>query len=69
MIKKKNKKGVDAVVSCYSLEILTGFFFFFFYKRRNSSRELTVFIWFQDGFAPPEELEGDGLAPDDEEQY
>lgn len=26
-------------------------------------------ISFQDGFAPPEELEGDGLAPDDEEEY
>jgi len=28
-----------------------------------------LFFFFQDGFAPPEELEGDGLAPDDEEEY
>lgn len=31
---------------------------------------ISLFIFsFQDGFAPPEELEGDGLAPDDEEEY
>lgn len=28
-----------------------------------------TYVCFQDGFAPPEELEGDGLAPDDEEEY
>ncbi|XP_043283788.1 microtubule-associated protein RP/EB family member 1 isoform X2 [Venturia canescens] len=30
---------------------------------------LEVLYATEDGFAPPEELEGDGLAPDDEEQY
>jgi len=29
----------------------------------------SIYLFFQDGFAPPEELEGDGLAPDDEEEY
>lgn len=34
------------------------------------SQVISLFISsFQDGFAPPEELEGDGLAPDDEEEY
>lgn len=30
---------------------------------------LDVLYATEDGFAPPEELEGDGLAPDDEEEY
>ncbi|XP_011150944.1 microtubule-associated protein RP/EB family member 1 isoform X3 [Harpegnathos saltator] len=30
---------------------------------------LEVLYATEDGFAPPEELEGDGLAPDDEEEY
>lgn len=43
------------------------------YIRNIFSRINTIYnvfiISFQDGFAPPEELEGDGLAPDDEEEY
>lgn len=37
--------------------------YFLYMGKRNS---LVLFFIFQDGFAPPEELEGDGLAQDDE---
>lgn len=39
-----------------------------FWEQTRASREILCW-YFQDGFAPPEELEGDGLAPDDEEEY
>lgn len=32
-------------------------------------QKFVLICFFQDGFAPPEEVEGDGLAQDEEEEY